>query len=105
MADGPNLIHVEIFGLTYTVRAGAEPGYVEQLAAYVDQQMREVSRASGAVDSVRIAVLAALNLADELFRLRDQTDQDGTVARSSAERQAKDRATRLARELDAALNE
>jgi cell division protein ZapA len=105
MAEAPNLIHVEIFGLTYTVRAGAEPGYVEQLAAYVDQQMREVSRASGAVDSVRIAVLAALNLADELFRLRDQTAQDGTVERSSAERQVKDRATRLARELGAALDE
>jgi cell division protein ZapA len=71
MAEKPNLVHVEVFGQTYAVMAGADPGYVESIAAYVDNQMREVSRASGAVDSVRIAVLAALNIADELFRARD----------------------------------
>src|SRR6266480_4150399 len=52
-------VHVEIFGQTYTVKAGADPGYVEELAAHVDAQMREVSRTAGAVDSVRVAVLAA----------------------------------------------
>ena len=62
MAEKPNLVHVEIFGQSYAVRAGAERGYVEKLAAHVDAQMREVSRGLGAVDSVRIAVLAALNL-------------------------------------------
>jgi cell division protein ZapA len=70
MAEKPNLVHVEIFGQTYAVRAGADPGYVESVAAYVDEQMREVSRGSGNVDSVRIGVLAALNIADELFRAR-----------------------------------
>ena len=44
-------VHVEIFGQTYAVQAGAETGYVEQLAAFVDAQMREVSRGAGAVDS------------------------------------------------------
>jgi cell division protein ZapA len=77
MAEKPNLVHVEIFGQTYAVRAGADPGYVESVASYVDQQMREVSRASGAVDSVRIAVLAALNIADELFRARALGRQGG----------------------------
>ena len=72
MADKPGLIHVEIFGQTYSVRAGSDPAYVERLARYVDGQMQEVSRTSGAVDSVRIAVLAALNIADECFRLRGQ---------------------------------
>ena len=42
MADKPNLVHVEIFGQTYAVRAGTDPGYVEKLAAYVDSQMNEV---------------------------------------------------------------
>jgi cell division protein ZapA len=65
-------VHVEIFGQTYTVKAGADPGYVERLAAHVDAQMREVSKTAGAVDSVRVAVLAALNIADECFRLRGQ---------------------------------
>ena len=66
MADKPNLIHVEIFGQSYAVRAGTDPGYVERLAAYVDGQMREISRTSGAVDSVRVAVLAALAAFGEL---------------------------------------
>jgi len=97
MADTPNAVQVQIFGLTYTVRAGADPGYVEQLAAYVDEQMREVSKGSGAVDSVRIAVLAALNIADELFRVRERVREAGGDAREQA--------ARLARELSAVLED
>ena len=92
-----NAVHVEIFGQTYTVKAGADPGYVEELAAYVDAQMREVGRTAGAVDSVRVAVLAALNLADECFRLRRQV-RDG-------DEKAAARVERLAKELSAALGE
>lgn len=95
--EKPSLVHVEIFGQSYAVRAGAEAGYVEQLAAYVDERMRDVSRTSGAVDSVRIAVLAALNIADECFRLRSD-GQKGTE-------KLEERAARLARELSAALEE
>jgi cell division protein ZapA len=90
-------IHVEIFGQTYTVKAGGDPGYVEELAAHVDAQMREVGKTAGAVDSVRVAVLAALNIADECFRLRLQV-RDGD-ARAAA------RAEGLAKELAAALGE
>jgi len=97
MADKPNQVTVEIFGQTYTVKAGAEPGYVEDLAKYVDAQMREVSKAAGAVDTVRIAVLAALNIADEVLRLRG--------AARDAEAAAGKKAASLARELASALDE
>ena len=93
----PNLVHVDIFGQTYTVRAGTDAGYVQKLAAYVDSQMAEVSRAAGAVDSVRIAVLAALNIADECFQLRAQEGE--------AERRALAKAEVLARALGAAVDE
>ena len=97
MADKPNLVHVQIFGQTYSVKAGAETGYVEELAAHVDAQMQEVSRSAGAVDSLRVAVLAALNIADECFRLRaDLREADG---------RASERAAALARELSTALEE
>ena len=96
-ADPPNLVHVDIFGQTYTVRAGTDAGYVEKLAAYVDSQMTEVSRSAGAVDSVRVAVLAALNIADECFQLRAQEGE--------AERRALAKAEVLARALGAALEE
>jgi cell division protein ZapA len=84
MADKPSHVQVEIFGQTYAVKAGPDPGYVEQLAAYVDQQMREVSRSGGAVDSVRIAVLAALNIADECFRLRASAESASSGAETRA---------------------
>jgi cell division protein ZapA len=92
MSDREDLVHVEIFGQTYAVRGGEDPAYVERLAAYVDEQMKEVSRASGAVDTVRIAVLAALNLADECFRLRREIDAAGkgrATGEISAERIAR----------------
>jgi cell division protein ZapA len=103
MAEKPDLVHVLIFGQSYAVRGGADPGQVEKIAAFVDARMQEVSRSSGAVDSVRVAVLAALNIADELFQARSQTEE--------AERQAGERAAAavgarimaLARELDSVL--
>jgi cell division protein ZapA len=90
-------VHVEIFGQTYTVKAGADPGYVEQLAAHVDAQMREVGKTAGAVDSVRVAVLAALNIADECFRLRGQVQ--------SADQDVAKRAEGLLKELTSVLGE
>jgi len=97
MADKASAVHVEIFGQSYAVQAGTEPGYVEQLAGFVDGQMREVSRAAGAVDSVRIAVLAALNIADELFRARGKADE--------VLERAHRRAEGIARELGSALED
>jgi cell division protein ZapA len=90
-------VHIEIFGQTYTVKAGADPGYVEELAAHVDAQMHEVSKTAGAVDSVRVAVLAALNIADECFRLRRQVRE--------ADEKAARRAESLVRELTSVLGE
>jgi cell division protein ZapA len=92
-----SLVHVEIFGQTYTLRAGTEPGYVEELARYVDQQMREVSRSGPAVDSVRIAVLAALNIADECFQARGRIRGADEATRRKVEG--------LASELSAVLGE
>jgi cell division protein ZapA len=79
------------------VRAGADPEYIQKLAAHVDEQMRDVSRSGGAVDSVRIAVLAALNIADECFRLRAAAD--------AGDAKFEEKARALARELSAALGE
>ncbi len=95
MAEQPSLVHVEIFGQTYAVRAGADPGYVERLAAFVDGKMKEVARSTKTVDSQRIAVLAALNVADELFAAREGAQ--------SGDQAAERRARRLAEELAGVL--
>lgn len=103
MADKPDLLHVEIFGQTYAVRGGADPGHVEKLAAFVDAQMQDVSRSSGVVDSVRIAVLAALNIADELFQARGQSGEAERRALHRAASEVDARVLALARELDSVL--
>jgi cell division protein ZapA len=104
MADKDTLVHVEIFGQAYAVRGGDDPGYVEKLAAYVDEQMKEVSRTSGAVDSLRIAVLAALNIADERFHLREEMREVGSQARVAGE-STEQHVARLVKQLGAVLGD
>ncbi len=65
-------IQVEIFGQKYSLKGGADAAYVRALAELVDARMREAQRGTGTSDGYRIAILAALNLADELCRIRSQ---------------------------------
>lgn len=65
---------VEIYGTTYHVRAGSDPSHLESLAEIVDGKMREIAGRTATVETSRIAILAALNLADELVRARSQTE-------------------------------
>jgi cell division protein ZapA len=65
-------VSVEIYDQTYHLRA-PDPDYIQKLAAMVDGKMRAVSANGNTVDSLRVAVLAALNIADELLRLQEHT--------------------------------
>ena len=96
MADKPNLVQVEIFGQNYALRGGDDPAYIQRLAGYVDEQMREVGKMAGAVDSVRIAVLAALNIADECLKAKDAGNASDALGA---------RAASMVRDLEAVLNE
>jgi cell division protein ZapA len=69
-AKGSKTVDVEIFGAVYHVRGSDESEYLQELAGYVDRKMRELASQVKTVDSSRIAVLTALNLADELFQCR-----------------------------------
>lgn len=64
-------VAVEIYDQIYHLR-GIDPAYIEQLAQIVDAKMRAVSALGNTVDSLRVAVLAALNIADELETLRQR---------------------------------
>ena len=63
-------VSVDIYDQTYHLRA-SDPDYIQKLAAMVDGKMRAVSANGNTVDSLRVAVLAALNIADELLRLQE----------------------------------
>ena len=85
MTDG-RVIPVEIAGQRYPIRSALEQDYVARLAAYVDEKMRAASESAPTGDSLRLAVLAALNIADELFRCRDTTRaRDGELAERAGE--------------------
>jgi cell division protein ZapA len=89
------VIHVEIHGQRYPIRSALDGQYVAELAAFVDEKMRLAAKECPAGDTLKIAVLAALNVADEYFRASD-ADQD---RRSSL----KDRAIELERMVDLAI--
>lgn len=68
MADAKRTTDVEIFGAVYPVRGNEDGQYLQELAATVDEKMREIADRTATVDTAKIAILAALNLADELFQ-------------------------------------
>jgi cell division protein ZapA len=59
---------VQIFGQEYKIRGFEDKSYVQRVAGYVDERMRELSQASSSLSQERLAVLTALNIADELFQ-------------------------------------
>jgi cell division protein ZapA len=65
---------VEIFGQTYNVRGEGDPEYLSELARFVDGRMREVAGQVATVDPMKIAILAALNIADEFSRYKKQRE-------------------------------
>ena len=89
-------VRVEIFDQVYNLR-GSDAGYIIKLAEYVDAKMRAVSEQTSTVDSVRLAVLAALNIADEYHLLKHSLE-----IRSPEVRQ---RASKLASALDEVLQD
>ncbi len=86
---------VEIFGAVYHVRAEKDPEHLRKLAEIVDQKMREIAQQVSTVDTGKIAILAALNCADELFQCRKQ--QEGERV------EIQDKVTRLAERLEGVL--
>jgi cell division protein ZapA len=68
----PGVVTVDIGGQRYPIRSGLDPAYVIELAAYVDQKMRAASEAAPSTDMLSLAILVALNLADECFRARQK---------------------------------
>ncbi len=85
MSEG-KVIPVEIAGQRYPIRSVLEPEYVARLAQYVDEKMRTAAESTPTGDSLRLAVITALNIADELFRCKDATQaRSGELAERAGE--------------------
>jgi len=78
VADDPSrIVTVEIMGQRYPIRSALDVEYITLLASYVDEKIQSSTELSTGGDTVRIAVLAALNIADEYFRARDSNTHLG----------------------------
>ncbi len=97
MSASERVINVDIHGQRYSVRSELDAHYITELAAYLDEKMRAAAHELTSADPLRVAVIAALNLADELFRAR--TDSAG------ADGQLRARAAEIERLVDAVLDE
>ena len=96
-------VSVDIYDQIYNLR-GTDPAYIERLAQIVDTKMRAVSALGNTVDSLRVAVLAALNIADELCTARQRLDSAAGNLQTS-QHSARNRATTLSHMLDEVLED
>ena len=65
-------VQVEIFGQVYSIKGKDDPAYIRELAAFIDAKMKEVQKGTGTADPHRVAILTALTITDELYRLRER---------------------------------
>ncbi len=79
-------VRVEIFGQVYSIKGTDDSAPIRDLASFVDARMKEVQKGTGTSDPLRVAILTALTISDELFRLRADTRETGTIAEKAANR-------------------
>lgn len=101
MAAKPRRVELDIFGQTFSLIAEDE-ARLQEVAKYVDAQMKDLSQSTATIDSFRLAVLAALNIANERFDLADRlASRDNAVQAQFEALSAK--AERISIELDEAM--
>ena len=95
--DGKNVVQVQIMGQQYNIRDEADQAYILDVAQYVDQKMRDLTKILPVASMSKVAILASLQIADELFKERANKERVGTDVNG--------RAAELAKRLDEVLAE
>lgn len=78
-------IKVDIFGQDYILKSEADDGHILRVAEIVDQKMKEVSLTTNTKNVVNIAILAAINIADDYLRIKDERERAEVKARELAQ--------------------
>ncbi len=84
MPDSVKNVRIEIFGKEYNIRGQADPQHITRVAAYVDQKMREINEKLALPSLSQVAILASLNIADELLREREERQRSARAVREKA---------------------
>ncbi len=66
------LVEIKVFGQTYTVKTDAEEDYIQEVAKYVNEKMGEVLKKTKSVSTLNVAILTALNIADDLLKEKEK---------------------------------
>lgn len=75
MSNRTEVTRVNIFGREYTIRGAGSPAYIAEIAHYVDMKMRQMTDNATMASTAKVAIFAALNIADELYQKREQYDE------------------------------
>jgi|SRR5678815_1498768 cell division protein ZapA len=75
MSKEIQMTQVDIYGQSYNLRGDGDPAYIHELAAYVDGKMNQISDSSSTVDSLKVAILTALNIADEYHQMKREVEK------------------------------
>ena len=79
-------VQVEIYGQAYNIKGGNDSAYTRELAAYVDGKMRAIEKGTGTVDPLRVAILTAITIADELHHERTRRSELESTTESAVKR-------------------
>ncbi len=86
----PDTIRVSIYGREYSIRGDADPGYIREIAHYLDMKMRQMTDNTTVPSTAKVAILAALNITDELFQrdrqIRETADDQQSAVTVLADR-------------------
>lgn len=66
------LVEIKVFGQTYTVKTDAEEDHIQEVARYVNEKMEEVLKKTRSVSTMNVAILTALNIADDLLKEKER---------------------------------
>ena len=84
--EDANVIPVEIFGRDYKIRGHADKNYIREMAKYVDDKMKELASSASLPSQDRLAILVALNIADELFQEKAKSSETISAVEQRANR-------------------
>lgn len=86
MKDKKIFSEVEIYGQQYKIKGVGAEKYIEELASYVDKKMREIAENTRTVDTLKVAILTAINITDEFFRLKRKLERTEKAITEKAEK-------------------
>ena len=81
-------VRVQIFGSEYRIASETDPEHIRKVASYIDQKMREIASALALRTRSTVAVLTAVNLADELFKIEEESRRIDRISREKADQLA-----------------